>query len=72
MQVLKHLAGMPDPTMKWATAAGPLAPNPPIVRLLGYFSAGQTSKAQELLQVGVGGPRTPREGWRRASGRAAG
>ena len=51
LQVLKHLAGMPEVTMKWQTAASPLAPSPPIVRLLGYFLAGQTAQAQELLQA---------------------
>lgn len=45
---------MPDPGMKWQTAAAPLVANPPVVRLLGYFLAGQTSKAQGLLQVGRG------------------
>lgn len=51
-QVLTHLAGMPELNMKWQTAAAPLASNPPIVRLLGYFTAGQTDKAATLLQVG--------------------
>lgn len=50
-QVLSHLAGMPDPNMKWQVAAAPLAANPPIVRLLGYFLAGQTAGAQALLPV---------------------
>ncbi len=51
LQVLTHLAGMPDPNMKWQVAAAPLAANPPIVRLLGYFLAGQTPGAQALLPV---------------------
>lgn len=50
LQVLKHLAGMPETTMKWQTAAAALAPSPPVVRLLGYFLAGQTKQASELLQ----------------------
>ncbi|KAL4443512.1 hypothetical protein ABPG75_011249 [Micractinium tetrahymenae] len=49
LQVLTHLAGMPEPSMKWQVAAGALAANPPIVRLLGYFLAGQTAGAQALL-----------------------
>ncbi|KAL4858560.1 hypothetical protein ACK3TF_001515 [Chlorella vulgaris] len=50
LQVLKHLAGMPEVSMKWQTAASPLASYPPVVRLLGYFTAGQTAQAQELLE----------------------
>lgn len=51
MQVLTHLAGMPEQNMKWQVAAAPLASNPPIVRLLGYFTAGQTEKAASMLLV---------------------
>ena len=51
LQVLTHLGGMPDTTMKWQTAAASLGPYPPIVRLLGYFTAGQTAQAQSMLQA---------------------
>lgn len=50
-QVLTHLAGMPEQSMKWQTAVAPLASNPPLVRLLGYFTAGQTEKAAAMLQA---------------------
>lgn len=54
--------------MKWQTAAAPLASNPPVVRLLGYFEAGQTEKAAGLLQVGRAGSAC---GWLLAVGSAS-
>ena len=60
---------MPEERMKWQTAAAALSLNPPAVRLLGYFTAGQTRKASELLQVpgGRGGLKGegPLQGWGR-------
>ncbi len=48
--LLHHPCSPPLPLSRWQTAAATLTPNPPIVRLLGYFQAGQTKQASELLQ----------------------
>eukprot|EP00887_Chlorella_sp_A99_P006053 scaffold22.g6053.t1 len=49
LQVLSHLASMPGPSSKWEAASALLEPHPPVVPLLGYFIAGQSQRAEQII-----------------------
>ncbi|GAB4823864.1 hypothetical protein N2152v2_010910 [Parachlorella kessleri] len=53
LQVLKYMTGMPRAGRKWERAKAPLAREPPVAQLLGYFEAGLSESAEEVLQPSI-------------------